>query len=214
MSIESMDNVHWIHGHCPVWLVSLDFVHGLTGLCPEYPWALSRLSTESMVNVHWVHRQCPGSPLRPWTFYRRGGSPGHIFASPGPYTVGGVQITLAFRLSVYDCWVSPTTLGNPCVLNMSHVQVMLIHVVRKCTGMIVLVAKHSVHIIFFLWVEFPNCFLLSNSVISGNEKKPKERNLCKSAWTCFHVKARYFLVFPLIIGGSLFFLVKKKISFC
>ena len=70
MSTEWMDNVHWIHGHCPVWLVSLDFVHGLTGLCPQYPWTLSRLSTESMVNVHWVHGQCPGSPLSSWTFYR------------------------------------------------------------------------------------------------------------------------------------------------
>ena len=59
---ESMDNVHWIHGHCPVWLVSLDFVHGLTGLCPECPWTLSRL--------YWVHGQCPGSPLSPWTSYR------------------------------------------------------------------------------------------------------------------------------------------------
>ena len=70
LSTESMDNVHWIHEHCPVWLVSLDFVYGLTGICSEYPWTLSRLSTESMVNVHWVHGQCPRSPLSPWTFYR------------------------------------------------------------------------------------------------------------------------------------------------
>ena len=70
MSIESMDSVHWIHGHCPIWLVSLDFFHGLTGLCPECPWTLSRLSTEAMVNVHWVHGKSLGSPLSPWTFYR------------------------------------------------------------------------------------------------------------------------------------------------
>ena len=61
--LRPMDIVHWIHGHCLVWLVYLDFVHGLIGLCPEYPWTLSRLSTESMVNVHWVHGQCPGSPM-------------------------------------------------------------------------------------------------------------------------------------------------------
>ena len=77
LSSESMDNVYWVHGqcplnpwHCPVWLMSLDFVHRLTGLCPECPWTLSRLSTESTVNTHWVHGQCPGSPLSPWTFYR------------------------------------------------------------------------------------------------------------------------------------------------
>ena len=29
------------------------------------------MSTESMVNVHWVHGKSPGSPLSPWTFYRR-----------------------------------------------------------------------------------------------------------------------------------------------
>ena len=39
-----MDNVHWVHGHCP----------------------LSRwtLSTQSMDNVHWYPGQCP---LNPWT---------------------------------------------------------------------------------------------------------------------------------------------------
>ena len=56
-STESMDNVHWVHGQCPLnpWTLSsfTGFVHGLTGLCPECPWTLSRLSTESMVNVHW-----------------------------------------------------------------------------------------------------------------------------------------------------------------
>ena len=81
LSRVSMDNVqivHWVHGqcalnlwHCPVYLVSLVFVPGLTGLCPEYSYTLSRLFIESMVNVHWVHGQCLGSPLSPWTFYRR-----------------------------------------------------------------------------------------------------------------------------------------------
>ena len=71
LSTESKDSVHWIDGHCPVWLVSVDFVDGLTGLCLECPWTLSRLSTKSMGNVHWVHGQCPGCSLSPWTSYRR-----------------------------------------------------------------------------------------------------------------------------------------------
>ena len=59
MSTESMDSVHWVHGHCPVWLVSLDFVHGLTGQCPLSPWTMS---TETMDSVHSV------TGLFPWVF--------------------------------------------------------------------------------------------------------------------------------------------------
>ena len=44
--IIQLDNVHWVHGHCPF-----------------SPWTLS---TQSMDNVHWIHGQCP---LSPWTFF-------------------------------------------------------------------------------------------------------------------------------------------------
>ena len=64
LSSESMDNVQSVHGlsgHCP-WTLSSP--PGLPGLCPGCQWTMSRLSTESMDNVHWVHGQCP---LNPWT---------------------------------------------------------------------------------------------------------------------------------------------------
>ena len=48
----SMDSLDFVSGHCPVQLVSLDFVHELTGLFPECPWTLSRF------------------PWTPWTFNR------------------------------------------------------------------------------------------------------------------------------------------------
>ena len=121
MSTESMDNVHWIHGHCPVWLVSLAFVHGLLGLCQEYPWTLSRLSNESMVNVHWVHGQCPGSPLSPWTFYRRDGCLNFMIKC-----LSEQYIVLVFMiLSALLIWfLSTETLVNVVVLkSLSYFQV-------------------------------------------------------------------------------------------
>ena len=71
LSTESMDNVHWVHEQCPLNPWTLSSLACLTGLCPWTHWTLSRLSTKSIVNVHLVHGKNPGSPLSPWTFYRR-----------------------------------------------------------------------------------------------------------------------------------------------
>ena len=62
LSNESMDNVQSVHGlsgHCPVRLDSLAFVQGVHGRCPDCPLSPWTMSTESMDNVHWIHGHCP-----------------------------------------------------------------------------------------------------------------------------------------------------------
>ena len=62
LSSQSMDNVQSVHGlsgHCPVHLDSLDFVQGVHGQCPDCPLSPLTMSTESMDNVHWIHGHCP-----------------------------------------------------------------------------------------------------------------------------------------------------------
>ena len=64
LSSQSMDNVQSVHGlsgHCPV---RLDFVQCVHGQCPDCPLSAWTMFTECMDNVHWVHGQCP---LNPWT---------------------------------------------------------------------------------------------------------------------------------------------------
>ena len=56
----NMDNVHWVHGQCPLspWMMStqsMDIVHS--------PWTMS---TETVDNVHWIDGHYP---LSPWTFF-------------------------------------------------------------------------------------------------------------------------------------------------
>ena len=66
LSSESMDNVHWVHGQCPLNPWSLSSLAGLTGLCPWTHWTLSRVSMDIVQTVHCVHGKCLEC-----TFYRR-----------------------------------------------------------------------------------------------------------------------------------------------
>ena len=138
VSMDNVQTVHWVYGQCPLspwtmfiecmdivqsgwshWTLSMD---QFTGLCPEYPWTLSRLSTESMVNVHWVHGQCPGSPLSPWTFYRREGKAMDFSETIVVYDLKlatGDQSDKKFLLTSKLC-----PLGAVCPLPMGYIHVL------------------------------------------------------------------------------------------
>ena len=113
LSSQSMDNVQSVHGlsgHCPV---HLDFIQGVHGQCPDCPLSPWTMSTESMDIVqsgwsHWtlsmdsldfvqsIHRYCPDCPLSPWTMSRES-------TESMDFLQTGIQLRL-FR--VIPCWWS------------------------------------------------------------------------------------------------------------
>ena len=80
--MESVDQVHGIHGHCPAgvlerkhWTISSEFMENVHGVFPVCPWNFSSMSMELFHGIHgvfsrnlWtfstVHGDCPGNQ---WT---------------------------------------------------------------------------------------------------------------------------------------------------